>query len=362
MTFAKPTTPYCCFPDSTKRSNFSSLSTKPSSTNDMMQRQATLASIPVLNDDETLYSWCAMAHALNPGRSVLATSVALFGSPNAGRLHDFPSHLSALASRFQGVLPDSRRLALRHTLVGFFLPLQTPSTAGAILSELCAGAMPSIKMRLGITASRIGSYHPLKSCDSCIQSDRARTGVAYWHIEHQWPSVAVCSKHELPLVMTWHPITPVHRREWLLPGNTDVTSLIEMPVLDDGQLVRLLQLAEFSTHMALSEPAAFDCTRLARTYQERLRTLGLASVRGNLRLKLLLEVVRSRYRGIDAVPGFEPLQAISPDWPGLVGALSRRVPRSGHPLKHLLMIAMLFDSWPEFLAAYSVTANPPPSS
>jgi hypothetical protein len=190
-----------------------------------------------------------------------------------------------------------------------------------------------------------------------MQDDCNRSGIAYWHTEHQWPSAMVCVTHERPLVITWDPITPVHRREWLMPGHCPKAALIETPILDDSQIGRLLQLAEFSKCLACSEPGAFDPLQLARTYQARLRNLGLASARGNLKLKQLLDVARGRYSGIESVPGFESLQAIGPDWPGLVATLSRRAPKPGHPLKHLLMIAMLFESWEEFLEAYSNAAS-----
>jgi len=322
-----------------------------------MEPHASLCNVPILHDNETLYSWCAMSHALNAGTNAVATSIALFGSPSAALLHDFPSHLNILVSRFGCALPDARHLALRHTLVGYFLPLHARPASEEFLSTVCAGALPSIKMRLGITASRVGGYHPLKSCRECIRSDQEDNGVAYWRIEHQWPSAMVCLNHQRPLTMAWDPITPVHRREWAMPGNCPTASLIEVPVLGDIQLARLLQLAQFSQCLALSDPAAFEPRSLAQTYQARLRTLGLATVRGNLKLKRLLEVARGRYGGIDAVPGFESLRAIGPDWPGLVGTLSRRAPRPGHPLKHLLMIAMLFDSWEEFLTAYSTASD-----
>lgn len=210
-------------------------------------------------------------------------------------------------------------------------------------------------MVLGITASRIGGRHPLKGCITCFKEDEESCGVAYWHLDHQYPSVAVCRRHRCPLSLVWDTVTPVHRRGWLLPAGGLKKQWIEYPNLEPVQIDRLLRLAEFSEHFSRRSPGSLDCTVLARTYQTALRAHGLATARGSLRLAALVKATRSHYKGIETVPGFEALQAVTQDWPGLAAVLARRKPRPGHPLKHLLLITMLFDTWQDFEVAYDAS-------
>jgi len=311
-----------------------------------------LATLPWLEDDQTLYSWCAHVHAMNGASDARTTSRALFGAPYAALCHDFPSRLSYLATHFPDAGFGEVELALRHTLLGYFLVLQPRAVAYRLLALVTDGSLPSIKMRLGITASRVGGHHPLKGCDACIVEDTNRIGFAYWHIEHQFPSTMICTRHRRPLFIAWDPVTPVHRHGWLLPVGGLGWDRIEVPVRDDRHLRQLDRLAEFSLKFANCAPATFLGSQLARCYQQGLRNHGFVTAMGSLRLKTLVNEMRSRYAGLEDLAGFEALKSVTTDWPGLIGSAARTVPRRLHPLKHLLMIALVFDTWRNFLVSY----------
>jgi hypothetical protein len=207
-------------------------------------------------------------------------------------------------------------------------------------------------MRLGITASRVGGHHPLKGCDACIVEDTSRVGFAYWHIGHQFPTTMDCTRHRRPLFIAWDPVTPVHRRGWLLPVGGLGWERIEVSLRDGRQLRQLYRLAEFSIKFASCAPAAFEVSQLARCYQRGLRNHGFVTAMGSLRLKMLVNEMRSRYSGLEDLAGFEALKSVTTDWPGLIGSAARTAPRRVHPLKHLLMIALVFDTWRDFLVSY----------
>ena len=316
-----------------------------------------VSNLPWLENDQTLYSWCARVHAANGASGALATSRELFGAPYAALCHDFPSRLAYLTSHFPEAELGEVELALRHTLLGYFLVLMPRRAAYCLLASVIKGSVPSIKMRLGITASRVGGHHPLKGCDACIIEDLNRVGFAYWHIEHQFPSVMACTSHKRPLFIAWDPVTPVHRRGWLLPVGGLGWERIDVPVRDDHQLHQLHRLAEFSTKFASCAPATFDAKQLAKCYQLGLRSHGFVTAMGSLRLKTLVDEMRIRYTGLEDLMGFEALKAVTPDWPGLLGSVARTVPRRVHPLKHLLMIALVFDSWKDFLVSYEAAGS-----
>lgn len=311
-----------------------------------------LLNLPKLIPDQTLYSWCGWVQAWN-GLGPVATSRCLFGSPSAALMHDFPSFLGLFTERTEKKFGEARAVALRHTLLGYFLPHAPASLAEHLLQRVVMGSIPDLKMKLGIPASRIGGRHPLKGCPACFEEDEGSHGFAYWHVAEQLPSVMVCRKHRRPLQIAWDPVTPVHRREWLLPKRGLKRDWIEVPVTTDEQMERLLSVATLSVHFAAMEPGTLDPMVLAKTYQLALRGRGLATEKGSLRIAALVRATRSHYRGIEDVPGFEALRAITADWPGLAGALARRRPKPGHPLKHILLLSMLFDTWAEFRETYS---------
>ena len=307
--------------------------------------------LPVLHENQTLYSWCGLAHALNGGTCVRTTSVRLFGAPYAALSHDFPSRLVAFESSTGGGLGCSRDIALRNTLLGYYLAIVRQTQAHQIIGLLQTGTIRYLKMLLGITASRVGGHHPLKGCEKCFADDEESRGWAYWHVEHQLPSVFVCAKHKTPLFIAWDPITPVHRRHWLLPRSNHLYERKEIRIPSNAAMDCLLRLANDSEQLMKLSPATLDPDQLTRGYQRILQESGLATKNGNLRTSRLVSLIKDRYRGLEDLPGLAPLKAIDDHWPGLAASLSRRTSRPGHPLKHLLLVGAITDSWNQFIDA-----------
>jgi transposase len=105
-------------------------------------------------------------------------------------------------------------------------------------------------------------------------------------------------------------------------------------------------------------PAALEPEQLTRGYQRTLQAAGLATKNGNLRIARLVSLVKERYRGVEELPGLSPLKAMDDQWPGLAASLSRRISRPGHPLKHLLLIGAISDSWDQFIEACAPPTTP----
>lgn len=314
-----------------------------------------LPNLPFLHEDQTLYSWCGQAHDWTGSHSSIETSRRLFGSPHAARCHDFPARLDHLAKVALDDRVDACELALRHTLLGYFL-VATPSGLNQrTLAIVRASALPSIKMTLGITASRVGGHHPLKACPDCVASDIEEYGTAYWRVVHQVPSVLVCRRHARPLFVAWDPVTPVHRRHWLHPAGSSKWTRIEFQLATDEQLRLTMALADVSAEWMACPPGSFDAVRLADCYRARLHDRALATASGRLKIGLLADEVHKSYLCLQDLTDLEPLRGYTPGWAASVTAICRRRPRPAHPFKHLLVIALLFDSWDEFVRKYHAT-------
>lgn len=314
--------------------------------------------LPLLLPDETLYSWCGHVHTWNSNASVIQTSKQLFNNRYAALLHDFPSFLGPLIEKTGSTFNCSNDLALKNTLLGYFLAFQKTDLSHEILETIHHNNYPSLKYKLGLIASGIGANHPLKHCHQCLSEDIAQFGRGYWHLSHQFPSTFVCLKHKQPLNILRIKSSPVHLRSWLLPETVKETERLRLT--HDEHIYRLMTLANFSSAVAQQPPGAFDGQTLAWLYQGQLKKKGLLTERGSLKIKQINELVAEYYIGLDQLPEFQILHSLKLETGGFIGSIARKKPKRGHPFKHLLFINFLFDHPKEFLTAYQEATNEPP--
>lgn len=309
--------------------------------------------LPSIAPGETLYSWCATVYRRACSLSATGMSQALFGMPHAARLHDFPSYLGELTRRTEGLVGDPSNLALGHSLMGYFLAFTPEDRGKTLLEGVIQGSVPDIKMKLGIPASGIGSYHPLKCCHECIKRDLQTQGWPMWHLSHQLPSVLVCSVHKRPLVLYWDDITPVHRREWIKPSTAASHQRFEIPIADDRTLDLLLRLADVSGKAASLHPGALRRDQLAQTYQRWAATNSALSPGGSIRHSIMVSALSRPFGQISiSLSGMGPA-ACKPQLDQIIGTVARTRPKPAHPLKHLTLITCMFGGWEAFWSAYS---------
>lgn len=165
--------------------------------------------------DETLYSLCCRFHYISSNAVASRSAMQLFGHPRHGTQHDFASRINVFVQRTQGYFGTTARdIVNEHTILPFYLPWRTESQANIILQQLCEGNAGNVKSLLGLPSSRIRANHPLRFCLECMQSDRQRLGVAYWHLTHQLPGVWICPVHACFLMQSMHKTTGVGRFLW----------------------------------------------------------------------------------------------------------------------------------------------------
>lgn len=159
------------------------------------------------------------------------------------------------------------------------------------------------------------------------------------------------------LQVAWTPAAPVQRRGWVLPLGGLSRQWCSYPLVNDAQFQCLRRLATFSARWAQQQPSSFDGMRLALTYRTALHGHGLITQGGSLRLAEAVRLLRQSYSGLDGFEGLSAIRSSDASWSTLIGSASRRVPRPCHPLKHLLLICMLFPTWDEFITAYEAAAG-----
>lgn len=314
--------------------------------------------LPSLAPRETLYSWCATVHRRSVSGNVLSTSRRLFGSNYSALLHDFPARLGELARRTDGRIGPPRELALKHTLLGHFLPFIRAASGEAILRAVEMGSVPALKMRLGIPASGIGGYHPMRWCAECVRRDRHDIGWPIWYVDHQSPSTLVCTEHHRPLVQTWHAISPVHRREWLMPDGHRREPRHEITVRDDKTLTILLRLATLSANLFQVEPGKLDPSTTSRIYRYWAARDGGVTRGGSVRHATVQARLQAPFKLVrDAFADLGPASC-SLSLEGILSSVIRNTPKPAHPTKHLVLMALMLDQEIELSEMLAITSTP----
>ena len=313
--------------------------------------------LPVLMPDETLYSWCARTYLLNGCIGARLFSQQLFDNSYAALAHDIPSRVDDLLSRVPDLGASALEIARRHSVVGFYLPWLGKHRAQLTESHVRIGGVEALRFHLGLPASMRTTLHPLKGCRTCIGADRTSMGIGYWRAEHQLPASWVCTRHGDPLFILALKKPPTRYRQWFLPESRVTCEAI--PTVTGSQFETLRRLADFSASQRALGVSSLQPDQLAATYRSALRERGLATQMGSLRITAIVRLVREKYIGLRYIPGFRVLDNISDDWAGFIGNAARRKTKATHPLKHLMLIALLFDRWDDFLETYSAAEIEP---
>lgn len=312
------------------------------------------AFLPLFTEGETLFSWAARYHRLSGNAFAKQSSIQLFGSRRAGLRHDFPSHLDQFVEITRGQVEDAETLANERTLFGFFAPFQDAQGASNVLTLMRGKSVEKVKSALGLLPSRLGAFFPLKACPGCIKDDIKKYSVSRWYLEHQWPSVWICRRHRKILKTLKRESQPKDLRRWLLPQDVTEEEWTLPTISSYAMKSKLLQIAELSAHITQLHGQHYDCQLLRYAYLLRAKERGWLFTDGSIKLALVRQLFLKHYRGLDKLPGFEIIKTAQAEHGGLLGLLMRQYDWRRHPVKHLLLIAFMFESAAEFDSAYEL--------
>ena len=309
--------------------------------------------VPAWLPGETLYSLCGRYHRLSANRLAADTSLQLFGARGAGFWHDFPSHLGKLLQQTQGMLGPVDVVARRHTLLSYYSPFRTGVEVAEALSAMTGTTVRDLKFRLGLPASRIGADHPLKACSACMALDRQTEGVSYWHLDHQWPSLWVCPRHDQLLSVCLARSKTRNHLQWILPEDVDAALWWHPPLIASTTLQFLMRLARMTADVQDQSDFAFDPERFRHVCLDAANRRGWLRESGGANLALLGKTFLAQTAGMSGFPGMEFVSGVARHDGGFVGALLRHVRGRKHPVKYLLLMCFLFDDYPDFVASYA---------
>jgi hypothetical protein len=300
----------------------------------LMDAQDLLNHCPELFDDETLYSWVSRWVYDSPYHSIAACIEILIGSKNKKLDSMFPSFISRLAD-ISNI--KSEELINKHTIIPYFQSFCEKGLFQTVLNDIYEGDTKSVCPKLSTISGHVYDNKTHNYCPKCVESDVEKYGIAYWHVQHQLPGVSACIRHEQQL-------KEINRcRRTLIKPPQVVSNESFKPV---GS--KALKLAKFSSELLTKDISHLDGKELSSIYRYKLLEIGIGSLSQIPKQKEAHQVFKKYWKSILHV-----------DEINLIFTLGKTNPypaclfihaKSHHcPLKHLLMIGMLFESLDEFV-------------
>lgn len=312
---------------------------------------------------ETLFSLVSRHHLFRANPTSAATCEQFFGHPRAGTQHDLPSCLSEFATRTSGRFGTADDIACRHTLLAYYSGFASDDEIRYLVGQMAGHSVAHLKLRLGILTSRFRAHHPLKACPACVVDDRAMFGWSYWHLEHQFPGVWVCRRHNQLLQESNLKANGVRRFLWHLPSEMAWSRSGECADIPPATLNSLraltdtvLQLVNLATDKKVNLQSAHEI------YRMELAQRGWMTSGGSLRMPQIVASFLEHVRPLRTIAELQTLPQTPQEARGQLGRILRP-PRSGtHPLRHAVMCQWLFGgvrplAEPEFEIANSRTAS-----
>lgn len=301
--------------------------------------------------NESLFSLGSRNHVFLCNTLPAQTCERLFGSQRQGTQHDLPTNVRILADRTEGALGTAIEIVRQHTILPFFAPFQSPTRIHAAEQTMLGSHLGSLKYQLGLITGRFGAQHPLRACTSCMAEGIEKLGIAYWHLDHQYPGVLVCTRHREILRESVHKRLWAGRFSWCLPA---LQQLVTRNELIPSDLSPLLRMADACTRLAsLGFSQFFDSSRLRQVYASAIQP---SSDIHDRVVRVPLAASQSFARFATQFKSFWPFQALPSDEHQAQRYLHYLLlpPRSfRHPLRHLAAITWMFDTFDDFLLAYS---------
>lgn len=287
--------------------------------------------LPIL-PNETAYSYIvrwSWASGYPDPRSALKS---LLGTDNYQFTSSFPSYLSAI-QLLTGVTEST--LVEQHTILPFFRMFCEDTVYQKVYNKILSGKAKDVHTRLSVVAGRLTQPHKMAYCPECIIEDKTHFSTAYWRREHQLPGQILCLRHSTRLKTT-----DIARRDFVLPE--EATS--DASVIITAQEITLATLL----HELLTSTIRINTKILKETYKSELSTKGFTSSSGRLRVKRLHDELKAFWSPIVHLPIYE--RVFECDTHNLFPAsLFYSTQSVVHPLKHVLLIGMLFGSMSKLL-------------
>jgi hypothetical protein len=306
---------------------------------------------PTIQSEETLYSWCARLHRLRVGLDPHATSRLLFGHPFAGLRHDIPFNIRTFEKNTHSQIGTAEEILLQRTLFGFhaqFLPEQIENE----ILELFRGSQNSIaRGKLGL--KRGWSFlNPLKLCHGCISEQCQTHGFSWWQTMHQLPTAFFCNTHGISLRVVTVPQYRGIAQDFYLPEIKLDQLAHDYKDASTTVQTQLKRINDWGFNIWNDDSVRLTDENLRWCYLLQAKARGWIAFDGSVRMQELRDSFLTQYGEMLGVFDLGFLGSLTGANCGFLSYLFRQAPSRRHPLKHVLLINFLFESFTAFQSAF----------
>lgn len=308
--------------------------------------------LPQIFADETLYSWTSRYHQLSFHHKPTITSQILFGAHNSGLRVDLPSHLINFEKKTNASLGSAIYLLHHHTNFGFYKRFLKPFPSKDIANSFLNGQNSQARAMLGLNKFPSEFLNILKICPECHSDQLKWHPSGYWVTQHQYPTSFRCQIHQTALnifdVQTYRGAAI----NFHLPNALFKKSNLDKQSNNPNIFLHLNKISLWGYWITAQDLTLSDeILRWCYLYQSFKKNF--LSFDGSLRGVQLRDAFVNYY-------GNETINFIGPKLLGdlydanfgFIAYLFRQYSNARHPLKHILIINLLFESFDEFLKVY----------
>jgi predicted transcriptional regulator len=308
---------------------------------------------PDIMQDETLYGWCARFHHLAMRLDARVTSQILFGSPSAGLHHDIPCNLKSFENNTQSYLGTSENLLYRYTPFGFYSKFLTQGSVQKIAQLFMSANNATARSKLGLNQSDLTTSKVLKLCPECSEFQNKTKRFTWWQIGHQLPTSFVCHEHDCALKFLIVPHARGYAKSFYTPSSR--LELLALSQYFDDKYYRqqLKKIRSWGDAIWRSDGLQMPdgIMRWCCLYQAQTR--GWIGPDGKVMIHDLRNAFVNYYGELLNVFGEEYFHDLTDVNSTFYTQMIRKVSGRQHPVKLVLLINFLFDTFDEFLETYN---------
>jgi hypothetical protein len=314
------------------------------------------ASLPLFQENETLYSWCGRYHQLSCNSSERYTSRQLFRHPSSGFHADFPTPTCHIQANLRNQLAAIDFIKSR-TMYGFYFPFLPLSRANSLALAIENGPYAHVSHQLGLSASLPECSTLLKACPMCLDEDFINLSYSWWRIQNQWPSTLVCTLHQHPLIYVSTLRGAEKLQGWILPRGCKSDGFWKELPINEYMLRRMIEISNWGHSVVTKPNISLETHKLRYCYLLQAKKHGFVAMDGSVKLINLRNKLLEWLGDCVQLPSLNFARYIQDLNGGFIGQLLRQYPGNRHPLKHILMIAFLFPKPHDFFELYEYVSS-----
>lgn len=283
-------------------------------------------------EDETVYSWLVRYHRMSGNRSFRRHTLPMSGVHQGRPANEFPGYLPQLAVAASYPLDN---IVAQMTPYHYYGPFLSETLCIQLWEALVSGFVDAVHSQIGVVAGRLTPGRYLYSCRHCIREDIERYGFPFRHLSHQLLGVEVCPRHHEHL----HPTS-----------RTNIQALLPEPFSESVSNMAEERYASLIQQELSDKTLSLTAERVTAAYYRRLREHGLITQAGRVRERPLRNLLHSHLSFVPSEFGeYDYLrnQLTLHHYPE---NLFYQPSQAHHPLKHLVLIEVLFADWQDFKA------------